>query len=133
MGEGPILWLHDLQFSDGLSLQIRMKLISEFFGDILSIFTPLGLFTYKKWKQMWTVFFWIPSILTDILEIIKYVHYTLYYDILITLELLMYLLSSDNFYYCLSKLSSIPGRNGRIRFYGWSRSLLFSKKMASVD
>ena len=45
MGEGPILWLHDLQFSDGLSLQLRMKLISEFFGDTLSIFTPLGLFT----------------------------------------------------------------------------------------
>ena len=117
------MWMLNLQFSDGFSLQIRVELISEFFGDRLSIFAPSRLFTDKKWKQMWIVFVRIPGILTGILGSVRYM-YIIYYDILITLELQVYFPSKDNFYSCLSMLSSIPGRDDKIKFYGWSRILL---------
>lgn len=41
-----------------------------------------------------------------------------YYDILDILELQVYLPSENNFYYYLSMLNSIPGREGKIKLYG---------------
>lgn len=54
----------------------------------------------------------------------------IYYDILDILELQVYLPSEDNFYYYLSMLSSIPGREGKIKLYGWNRILFkFPKRL----
>lgn len=90
-------------------------------------------FTTKWW------FFTLNKNLVDFWVLWRYiVHgrymHIIYYDILSILELQVYLPSEDNFYSYLSMLSSIAGRDDKIKLSGWGRILFnFYKKIVSVN
>lgn len=83
------------------------------------------------WKQMWIVFIRIVGILTGILEYSRYVCHILWH--IGHIRITGILTFRHNFYHYLTMLSSILGRDDKIKLYDWSRIFKFSKKMISMD